>query len=254
MKRLHPTLPPHAQALLSVAGTGAQSIPLHIHRFQALRVWYDEPTLVTRLPERRRAGSSEDFLFRITSLLDVIELNPDSTLFRSSGAEPRVEDVDRPTRSYARGVAASGDPERAARILVRLARFDAGQDRDYDLRLAAMAWYAAGRDAAADSIVRATPYPRGEALRAIGKIYAEPTVSAALDSCSFRAFGVAPTDTAAVRFLMGALRDAGYWDAAFDFARRLQRLAPGEAESAALLRGGGPSVDRITSPVESDSL
>jgi hypothetical protein len=253
-KRLHPAIPAGAQALVSVAGTGAQSVPHHIHRLQALRVWYGQPTLVTRQPERRRAGSAADFLFRITPLLDVIELNPDSTLFRSSGGQPRVEDVDRPTRSYARGVAASGDPERAARILLRLSQLDAGQDRDYDLRLAAMAWYAAGRNGPADSIVRATPYPRREALRAIGKVYAEPTASAALDALSFRAFGVAPTDTAAARFLMHALRDAGYWDAALDFARRLERLVPGDPESGALLRGGRPPADRITSPVEPDSL
>jgi hypothetical protein len=134
---------------------------------------------------------------------------------------------------------------------------DGGLLRDYDLRLAAMIQLFEGRVASADSLIAATPrLPRGFALDMVGKVFAEPSRSAAIDSFAFSAFDLSPTDTSVVGHLMRMYRDSGYPSQAFEFARRMQQLVPGDSASAALIREGvtWKPETRITSPPGIDSL
>ncbi|RPJ32762.1 MAG: hypothetical protein EHM35_11190, partial [Planctomycetaceae bacterium] len=87
-RKLRPTLPRGSQVLASVAASGPLGIHQTIHDGQALRIWYGDPTIRTLRPERRLAGPPAEFLFRITSSREVVEIDPDRGTYRSSGGNP----------------------------------------------------------------------------------------------------------------------------------------------------------------------
>ena len=237
---LHPTLPRGSQVLVSVAASGALGIYQSIHDGQALRIWYGDPTIRTLRPERRSARPPSEFLFRITSSRGVVEIDPDRATFRSGGGNPQVEEVRSTIRTYARGVAASGEGARSVGILERLSERDEDPLRSYDLRLAAMAIMAEGDSLGAMHLLsRAPPITRDFALYAVAKVMADPTGSTALDSCAFPAFEVSPSDPAALRFLMETFYGSAFVTQAIHSARRLQTVAPGDSESVAILRALG---------------
>jgi hypothetical protein len=203
---------------------------------RALRIWYRDPTLESLRPELRRAIAPVEYLFRITTNLEVIEINPDSCLYRSSGNVADPEQLGRPIRTFARGVAASGDPERAVRILLRLAELDGGSVGAYDHRLAAMMRFSQGRTDEAESLIAKTPpIPKDLAVRMVGKLFGESSENPGVDTMAFRTFGVSSADTAAIRQIMRSFRDSGYARQAHEFARRMDRLVPGDAEARAII-------------------
>ncbi len=236
-RKLHPTLPAESQVLLSVASSGVLGIHGTMHDGQALRIWYRDPTISTLRPERREPVPRAEFLFRITSSRDVVEIDADRGLARSSGAEPDAEEVRAVTRTYARGLAASGEGERAVRILNRLAAQDLDSMRSYDERVSAMVFLAAGDRARADrALALAPPISREFALYGVGKVLAEPTGLARLDSCAFAAFGISSSDPVVLRSLMETFYASEFVPQAIGLARRLQAVAPGDSESAAILK------------------
>lgn len=240
---LEPALAPGAHALVSVGRTGTLGLFQTLHRYDALRVWYRDPSIVTLAPETRPSSPAREYLFRVTPDLAVIEIDPRSGYFRASGGRARLDEVALPLRAYARGLAASGQPERGAAILGRLARLDPAPLRSYDLRVAASALRLAGRAAEAESL-RATAPPLGpdQARDMVGQILAEPTVSGPLDALAWWAFEVSPSDPEALRYLIGQYRIGGYREPALAIARRLAAVAPGDSLAGATLREleGGP--------------
>ena len=122
------------------------------------------------------------------------------------------------------------------RIFRRLASDDPEPWASYDLRLAAMAAFAA-RDSvmAADLLSGAQPITRDFALYAMAKVFAEPTGSAALDSTSYAAFGISPSDPAALRYWMNMFYGSLLVPQARVFALRLRAIAPADTESAYVL-------------------
>ena len=240
-RTIHPSIPHGAQLLVSVAATGTRGINSTIIDGQAPSIWYDDPTLKSMRPELRGAGFRTDLLFRVTQELDVVEIEPDQTLYRSTASSVSPFDIGRPISTYARGVAASGDVVRSIRILERLARQDQGDLRSYDLRLAAMAAiWKEQRAEAARLVAEAGSMPREAALEQVAKVFGEPTARPDLDSCAYQAFGISTEGAESMRFLMRLYRDMGYVPQAEHFAARLQRIAPGDPGAAEVLRAKGP--------------
>jgi len=248
---LRPAIPSHTQALLSVAGTGAQSVTIHLLRYQALQVWYGDPTIESRSPERRMAWSGPEDLFRVTPTLDVIEIGTQPLTYRSSENTPGPGEVDRPIRAYVRGLAASGEPDRAVALLLALERMDSPTLQPYDRRLAGMILYQAGRPADAERTIAGVPlYPRDIAIQMIGKILVErPGAPSGTDSVAFLAFGVEPDAEAYRRILRRAdqVHDATL---ASYTARRVLAYAPEDEEAKAVLAklASTPAPQRITEP------
>ena len=234
--KLHPSIPRSTQVLLSVASSGPLGIDATMHDGQAMRVWYRDRTLRTLRPERRLPHAGAEYLFRITSSREVVEIDPDRGATRSSGGSPDPGEVDAITRTYARGLAASGETERAERILGRLAAQDEPMLRSYDLRLAAMGRMMRGdRPGSARILAGAPAISREFALYCVSKVMAEPTGRAGLDSCAYAAFGLSSSDPETLRYLMDLFYASLFVPQAVQLARRLQEVAPGDSESAAIL-------------------
>ena len=234
---VRPSIPKGAQALVSVAATGTRGINSTLLGGQALSIWYDDPSLKAARPELRAAGFHTDLLFRVTEGLDVVEIEPDQCLYRSSAPTVSPYDIGRPISTYARGVAASGDAVRSVRILERLARLDEGYQRSYDLRLAAMAAIWNGNRTEAERLLAAADsLPREPALDLMAKVFGEPTAQPGLDSCAFQAFEISPDDPDALRHLMRLFRAEGFTAQAEHFAGRLKAIIPGDPEAAETLR------------------
>ncbi len=235
-RTLHPTFPPHSNVLVSVASSGPLGIDGTMLDGQPLRIWYRDPTLEVLRPERRRTPRRAEFLFRITGERDVVEIDPDHGSLRSSGRNPDPEEMRAITRTYARGLAASGEYARSIRILEMLAAGDAAPLESYDLRLAAMAAFSSRDPAGASRLLaQAPPIPREFALNSVARVMAEPTGRADLDSLAFPAFGVSSADPDALRYLMNMFYGSLFVSQAIEFARRLQAVAPTDSGSAEIL-------------------
>lgn len=236
-REFNPTLPHGTQILVSVAASGMAGIHGTLVDGQAARVWYDDPTIQVLDPEQRMAGAPHEIVLRITENRDLVQIDPDIPSYRSSGAEPRPAEVKTVIRTYARGVAATGEPDRALRLLYRLARTEPDTLASrYDRRLAAMVLFAQGDTVAAKWLLAATPpLPRGVSIDAIARILAQPTRSQALDAQVYRAFDVSPRDPDALRYWMAMFYGSEYYAQARDMARRLQEVKPGDRQSAEVL-------------------
>jgi hypothetical protein len=221
--------------LVSVASSGLLGIDGTIQDGQALSTFYRDPTVRTLRPERRLPRPRAEFLFRIDGSQNVVEIDPDRGTTRSSAGTPDPDEMRAVTRTYARGLAATGETTRSVSILRRLADADPPELRSYDLRLAGMAYRAAGDDSAATRLIaEAPPLSREDALYDVAKVLAEPTSDAALDSCAYEAFGISPRDPEAMRHFMELFYGSLLVPQTRHFAERLQELAPGDSESAAI--------------------
>jgi len=243
-KALHETLPRGTQVLVSVTSTGIRGIRATLHEAQVLRLWYRDPSLLTLPPELRQPERPAEYLFRVTGALDVVEIDPDRMRVQWTGSgTPLQWEISRPLRWYARALAVSGETDRAVRILRRLGEAERGEERFYDQRLEAMVLLGAGREHDARDILVATPpFRRETALEIVKKILSEPTRSARSDSLAFPAFGLSADDPETTRYLMRRFNEEGLLPQAVDFALRLRRLRPGDAEAEALLRKHPASV------------
>ena len=236
-RRFHPELPRGAHLLVSVAASGMAGIHGTLHDGQAPRIWYDDPTIRVLDPERRLGGASHEMLFRITAERTLVEIDPDVPSFRSTGVTPNLGEVRMVIGTYARGLAATGEPDRAVAMLERIARAEADRlTASYDLRLAAMVEFARRDTVRAESLLAAAaPLPRGFALDGVARVLAQPTRSPMLDEQAYRAFGIPPGDPEGLRYWMAMFYGSEYFAQAREMALRLQEIAPGDRESAEVL-------------------
>ena len=234
-KKLYPSLAPGSCVNVSVQVHGIEGVYVHMYRFQALRIWYRDLSLITTKPQERRPGGSHEYLFWIVPDLDVAEVDIATLRARSSGARPTYGQFQKTLRAYAFGLANTGESVRAAQLLLRMPEPDQ-RVWGLDARMAATFLLADGQTAPAeDLLAHVPPMSRLDALSALSGVLAESPPSLDLDESALHAFGIAPTDVAAGKALMAWFADHGYEAAALRFARRVLRSEPDDAAAAAVL-------------------
>jgi hypothetical protein len=233
-----PTFPKGSQVVVSFGTTGIRGIQSALIDGQALASWYRDPTLRTVRTKDRRPGAAAEYLVRITDDLDVIAVDPDAMRIRSATRpSPDLAEIHRPVINYARAVAASGDTDRAIRILRGLNRIEPAELGVFNDRMIASILLAAGRRGEADSIMAATaPFPQEVALQLVQGLLAEASTSEKLDDALFPAFGLSDADPRTIRSIMLGFEKNGAMEQAAWFAQRLERLLPGDGGGAEILR------------------
>lgn len=235
-KTLDPTLPKGAQVLVSVQSQGISGLHTHIYFFQALRTWYQDPTLVTLRPDWRRSWSQAERLFWISPDLNVAEINLGTKRWRAIGWDPDFNQYQKTMRYYARGLAATGETDAALELLRDLPK-RSRIDSVFDSRFAAMLLYAGGQDQRADSLLVGVPdIGRENALVCVRAVQTNPAGSRPGDDAAFRAFGLSLSDTAAWRQLMRWSSEGEDPPDAIRFAHRILRLLPGDPEALDVIR------------------
>jgi len=236
-EKVFPSFPKGSQVVVSVGTTGARGISSTLLDAQALRVWYRDPTLNTVSTLRRQPGRAPEFLVRVTTDLDVIAIDPETQRIRASMSNPDFAEINRPINNYARAVAASGETDRAVRILERLAQAEPGAPAAFDRRLIASIYLAAGRRRGADSLMATTlSFSKEDALQIVQRLLGEATTSERLDTAAFEAFGLSSTDPETIHWLMLGFQRSGSRAQAAWYAQKLQGLKPGDEESASILK------------------
>ena len=237
---IQPTVPHRAQLLISVAATGSRGIATTLFDGQAASVWYRDPSVHAAKVEDRAAGYAADLLWRITGDLHVIDIDPVDGRFRSTAPDVAAESVGRPIATYARAVAASGEPDRAMRILEHLGEIDHEELRSYDLRLAASIALAYGRPDEAERLrSSAPPIDYETAVNMMGRVFGNPSKNPGQDSCAYWAFQISPDDTVAIRHYLSVFRELGNPAQIDHFAKRMLVLVPGDAEATEALHALG---------------
>ena len=185
------TVPRGTELLISVGATGTLGVNQTIQQGQAPRLWYHDPTLVAHQPERMEGRRSE-LLFRLTSDLTVVAIEPRSLDYRWTGdIEPGLNEIGGCIRAYVRGAAACGRTDHALQVLDSLSSVMPESLRIYNRHLRAMVLLAAGRRAEAESILaRTASFDPELTARMMRKLLREPTGRAAMDTTVYRAFGM----------------------------------------------------------------
>jgi len=233
-----PTFPRGSQVVASFGTTGIRGIQSALIDGQALSLWYRDPALRTVRTRDRRPGAAPEYFVRVADDLDVIVIDPDAMRIRSATrASPGLAEIHRPVINYAREVAAGGDTDRAIRIIQGLNRIEPAELDQFNNRMIASMLLAAGRRESADSIMAATPpFPRDVAIKLVQGLLAEASTSEKLDDAAFQAFGLSGNDPQTIRAIMQGLQSTGSLAQAAWFAQKLGRIAPGDGESAEVLR------------------
>lgn len=231
-RRLYPTFPAGTQVILSVQARGAGSIYMHMYAFQVLRVWYRDRSIYAVRPEARRPGNHPELLMVITPDRDVIDINPATMFGRSaSGKEPDYNICEGAVRTYAMGLAGSGNTDAAVNLLLHMPEVNRGLEIVHR-RMAAMFLFAERRDQEGEAILRVTSeLPRGLVLADLNAVLAEQPPGRTYDEYALRAFGISSGDTDAIRSVMRWFARMKYVEVALRFAQRLERLRPGDVEA-----------------------
>lgn len=231
-KEVRGTMPNGAIVYVATMATGPRSVYVHLHRFQALRVWYRDPLIRTLRPELHVVSSAPELLFLIDPDLGVFEIDVQSLKIRSAGRLTERYRYRSVLRSYAIGLGMSGQLQRAVDILLGIDE-PTTLDHAVSYRLAAMLLYAHGLDSDADAMLRGVPpLPRELALESVRILMTVPTSPPReLERHAFRAFGLSWEDTSALRIIMLGLKELGYRDASTRIAERLLELRPGNVDA-----------------------
>jgi len=234
-KRVAPSLPPESKVYVTIRAHGTQSVYIHLHGFQALRVWYRDPTIQTLRPELRVVSDGPEYFFVVDRDLNVFNIDVQS-LSVGSVSGPLDPEINRSAlTSYAVGLAGSGEVDRAVDILLHLSSSDTWQHLA-DRRIAAMLLLANGRQSLADTLLSGIPpFPRVEALQHVGLILTIPDRGNHLEVPAMTSFGLSAEDPVAVRLLMRSLLNYGYVEVAERLALRLGSLKPGDREATQAL-------------------
>ena len=251
-ERVYPELPERTQLLISVSATGSLSVPIHLLRYAAPRVWYEDPDLVVRSPQGRLPWKGTDVLVRVTHTLDVVAIDPFTLDVRYTGPAPDASEVNRPVRTYARSLGATGEPERAVQALLGLEQVDVPAERAYDRRLAAMILHQARRRPEAERMLEGLkPWSRQVAMMSVAKLMLERSGDpAAIDSAALFSMGLQPDDPEPYRYLLQRADQAKDRELALLAARRVLAIVGTDPEVSALLRRYESEVAalRITAP------
>ena len=235
-RSLYPSLPRGTQAVVSVQVGGGAGAYRQLFGEQALSVWYGDVGIRTLRAVEPRDRAKPEVLFVVTPGLDVVEMDPDTYRARSSGRMPEYVSAETALRLYAMGTFASGDPDRAVRILTAMPEYDASLASAHG-RLASAFLESAGRRREADSLrAGLPPLPRNYALQTACGYLADP-LQVPIDEGVLRAFSVAPEDTASMLKIVRCLEKRGSYEQALAMARRLRSVRPSdEAANAAVER------------------
>lgn len=251
---LSPEMPDGAQLLVSVPGTGSLSVPVHLIRYSAPRVWYGKHGLIVREPRDRVPWSGPELLVRVTHALEVILIDTEALQIRHTGPVPDASDVDRPIRTYARALGTTGHPDAAIGMLARLARVDPPDAAEYDRRLAAMVLHQVGRRGEADQLMAGlVPYPHDVSVMTVAKLMTERAGPPdAVDSSAVYAFDLRLDDVELYRYLVQRALETRDRDLAVYAARRALSLVPEDSTASAALRRyeNAPPSTRITAPIQ----
>lgn len=246
-RALEPTMPQGAHALVSVGAMGPAGVSTHMHRLQALRIWYGDPDLRTYKTLERIPTTRQELLFRITPDLSVVEIDADRGRYRSAGSEPELWEIRAVVRGYAKALAKQGDAPRAAAMLLGIPGRTEG-DRGYDSRLAAALLLLGGKEQEVHGILDSLrPISYEDALEMVSLTALELAWANEDYDALVRVFGISSTDVEATRYVMRYAVKMGYGQMALSMAQRVQRTAKGDAESAELIR-------RLTSGSRRDQL
>jgi hypothetical protein len=233
-----PAFPKGSQVVVSFGTSGIRGIQSALIDGQALGLWYRDPTLRTVRINDRRAGAPAEYFVRVTDDLDLLAVDLDTMRIRSARRPtPDVAEIHRPLINFARSVAAGGETDRAVRIVRGLERLEPAEMRVFNDRLIGSMLLAAGRRGEADSLLAATePFPQEVALKLVRGLLAEASPSEKLDDAAFEAFGLSGSDPRVIGPILLWLQSNGSTAQAAWFAIKMQRLAPGDRQSADVLR------------------
>jgi hypothetical protein len=235
-KRLEQALPARSMVYVTTMARGMQSVYRHLHRFQALRVWYNEPEIQTLRPELYVLGGGPEFLFVVAPDLNVAEINPSTLEVRSARGQVEQAYVRSALRSYAIGLSGVGETPKAVELLLSL-------DRQNDhmaivnRRIAAMLLLSRGDVPAAAGLLQGVPdLPVVDAIQNVGVLLTVPTRGVALEEHAMKAFGLSPDDPIVLRALLGGLMTLGNYEPAERIAMRLLAVKPGEIQALEALK------------------
>lgn len=229
--RVRPSFQPTSTALVSVQRSGAASVYTHLYYLQALSVWYRDPTLQTMRPDWRPPPRNPEHLFWIGKDLNVHEIDLDTMRPRSSGTAIEYAEYQKTVRYYARGLAASGDLDRAVRMLLLMPEPNQ-VSWTLDRRMAAMLLIAGGRERAATDLLSALPpFQPDTALDLVAALLADTPPHVDWDRAALRAFGLEPNDPAPWRSLMRKYVVLDRLPEAAHFASELLQLDPADSEA-----------------------
>ena len=238
--------------LLVAVQTEDRDVVLHLIRLQAPRIWYRNPKLDAMYPERRTEGRTHEVLAWVSGDLSVHAIDP-ATLRVTSSGTPDSAGYRATLRSYARGLAASGETDRGVDLLLRMGTGEEWETA-YNRRLAGALLLAAGRKADADRILEDTPrFNRNDAMAIVYEVTSIPS-SVDLDNAILEAVGLGTDDSEAIRSVMRRLALNRYPAATIRFAKRLLALRPNDSEASMVLQmlQRGEDASRVTTPVVHD--
>lgn len=236
-RRLYSAFPPGAQVILSVQARSPGGIYIHMYAFQTLRIWYRDRSVRTLRPEARTRTAGPEILAVIAPDRDVIDINLATLFARSaSGKEPDYHVCETAIRAYAMGLAGSGDTDAAANLLLHMPEVNIGLETVHQ-RMAAMFFFAEGRDREAQAVLDSTvALPRGIAIADLQGVIAEQPPGRVFDTYALRAFGISPDDVDAIRDLMRWFGKMKYAEVALRFVERVEKLGHADRESDAIAR------------------
>jgi hypothetical protein len=203
-------------------------------------------------PERRAEGRPPEVLAWISGDLSVHAIDP-ATLRVASRGTPDSAGYRATLRSYARGLAASGETDRGVELLLRMKTGEEWETA-YNRRLAGALLLTAGRKADADRILEDTPhFDRKDAIAVVYEVTSIPS-SVDLDAAMLEAVGLGADDSEAIRSVMRRLALNRYPAATIRFAKRLLALRPSDSEARRVLQmlRNGEDPNRVTTPVAHD--
>ena len=230
-KDLYRSVPPQTDLLVSVQSVGAASVYLHLYRFQALRIWYRDPTLMTHRPDFPISGERPRLLFWVAPDFRVSEISLETFKNRPIGNEIAFQQYKKTLRYYARGLAAGGDVVRAAIILLKIPETDPVL-RGIDLRVAAMFFIYKGRNRDAQMLLeRVPPLPLEARVAGIGAVLTFSPSELVLDDAALISFEIARSDLNSLLALGRRFATDDRSDLAARFGDRVLQLDPTNAEA-----------------------
>jgi hypothetical protein len=251
-RQVLPRIEGPTRLLVSVQAPDDRDLALHLIRLQVARIWYRNPKLDTMYPERLTAGRTPEILAWVSQELSVYAIDP-ATLGVTPSGMPDSSGYRTTLRAYARGLAGSGQTDRAVELLLRM---KTGEEWEaaYNRRLAGALLLAAGRKAEADRILEDMPrFNRNDAIAIVYEVASIPS-SLDLDAAILDAVGLGASDAEAIRSVLRQLALSRYPAATIRFATRLLALRPGDSEARTVLQmlQRGEDASRVTIPVEHD--